>query len=208
MEKKVNVQKKSKRGEALFVPRLVNVRMSSSESEGSRFLREAARAIPLVDLYQAQAREARRQMQRDGPLLDADDSESDDEAKAADDNLVAPDNDADVGAANSETTEQTRVALGPFQMPPDMELVSLPEGSDTQAGWEREARAKKFWSGKRLAHIFDDEWSTGTYQKAEILNGKLHFAFHYKDLKMKYSHGLLLEEHGLLKSWVVIQKAN
>ena len=40
---KVNVQKKSKRGEALFVPRLVNVRMSSSESEGSRFLREAAK---------------------------------------------------------------------------------------------------------------------------------------------------------------------
>ena len=51
-------------------------------------------------------------------------------------------------------------------MPQDMELVSLPDGSDTQAGWEAQARQKKFWSknGRRLAHIFNSEWATGTFK--------------------------------------------
>ena len=37
-------------------------------------------------------------------------------------------------------------------------------------------------------------------------DGKRHFAFFFKDLNIKYYFGLLLEEHGLTKSWVVIKK--
>ena len=93
-----------------------------------------------------------------------------------------------------------------FNLPSDHELVALPEGSDSQAGWEAAARKKKWWSGKRIAHIFDDEWGTGTYQKDEMQGGKRHFVFYFKDLNLKYAFGLLLEEHGLTESWVVIRK--
>ena len=113
--------------------------------------------------------------------------------------------------ANSEITEGTRAALGPFQLPPGHELVQLPSGSDTQGGWVENCRDKKWWSGKRLAHIFDDEWSPatgGTYQQEEKLHGEWHFCFFYKDLRrLRYSHSLLIEEHGLTKSWVVLKKS-
>ena len=89
------------------------------------------------------------------------------------------------------------------------ELVPLPGGSDTQGGWEVNALKKQFWRGKRLAHIFDDEWSTGTYQKDEMEDGNWHFIFYFslRDLGIRYYFGLLLEEHGLTKSWVVIEKS-
>ena len=100
-----------------------------------------------------------------------------------------PNND---NTANSETTEQTRQAIGPFNIPADYEVVTLPAGSDTQGGWENNCRKKKWWSGKRLAHIFDDNWLLGTYQKEEKLRGDSHFIFFYKDGKpaFRYAHGL------------------
>ena len=69
----------------------------------------------------------------------------------------------------------------------------------------RSMKRKKWWSGKRLAHIFDDEWNTGTFQRVEKLQDELHYIIYYKDLNLKYTHSLLIEEHGVTKSWVVIK---
>ena len=94
---------------------------------------------------------------------------------------------------------RTASALGPFQMPPGHELVvALPGGSETQEGWVGNCQ-KKWWSGKRTAHLFDDEWSMGTYQGDEKKDGEPVFCFFYRELKMKYTHGLSIEEHCLTK---------
>ena len=63
-------------------------------------------------------------------------------------------------------------------------------------------KGSAFWRGKRIAHIFDDGWDEGTFQKRE----KELLVFHYAAVPMKYAHSLLLEEWGVSKSWVIVEQ--
>ena len=70
---------------------------------------------------------------------------------------------------------------------------------------------KTWWTGKRVAHIFEDGWSTASYQRklkpAEAKEmGDDFVVFHYADMGDQLTHNLKLEEWGITKSWVVLQK--
>ena len=56
--------------------------------------------------------------------------------------------------------------------------------------------------GSRI--FFYDGWDDGTFQGG-TKDG--HLVFYYKAVPMRYSHSLLFDEHGVGKSWVVIEKA-
>jgi len=62
------------------------------------------------------------------------------------------------------------------------------------------------WSGHRSAHVFADGSSTASHKSRRTLleapTGTL--LFYYKDIKQEIVHLILLEEHGVLKKWVII----
>jgi len=65
------------------------------------------------------------------------------------------------------------------------------------------------WSGRRLAHVFADGWSTASHVRKMILSeaptGTLLFC--YKDMKQEIVHTLLLEEyHSVSKMKVIIME--
>ena len=64
-------------------------------------------------------------------------------------------------------------------------------------------RGDSWWRGRKLAHVFDDGWDEGAFQGRTKDD---HLVFYYKTDKTKFSHSLLFEEHGVTKSWVVIEK--
>ena len=72
------------------------------------------------------------------------------------------------------------------------------------------ASQKVTWKGSKLAHIFDDGWTTGTYRrkyKGQVNgNSDPHWVFYYNSGKCDYVHSLLLKEYGATGSWVIIKK--
>ena len=192
---------------------------------GGRGNKKTSNAVPLSELQEAQARADRRAAAaRDGPAL-SDDSDDD----LGDDNDNDNDNDNDSGTssatgdaaagadggaatgdgANSITTAQIREAVGAYCPEPDWEV--LPPPAETQEDWNTRCSWKKrTWAGVKLAHIFDDEWSTGTYKNkytgVRDYGDGPHWTFHYSKFKEDYVHSLLLKEYGLTQSWVMLKK--
>ena len=164
--------------------------------------------MPLSDLYEAQAREAARAVGRDGPALDSDEEEEKEQAQELHADEEMPDAASEAaGGANSTSTEQTREAHGPYCIEEGWELVAVP---DTQEGQLQLFKPKwrHWWKNKRIAHIFDDGWFTGTSRDKQLLEGKVHWVFYYHAMgRTTYVHSLLPEEHGLTNSWVVIAKS-
>ena len=113
----------------------------------------------------------------------------------------------DEGVANSVNTQQTRQALGPFMPREGWEIVPLPEAANSQENWAKLA-TKSWWRNKKLAHIFDDEWDEGVFKNKLTDDGQPHWDFYYHKNKLRYVHSLLLEEHGMAASWVVIKPAS
>ena len=132
--------------------------IARSHENKKRRGRGKRRTVPLSDLQEAQARSDARASERDGPAL----SESED-----DDGEESATGDAASAAANDEeeeeTTEQLREAVGPFV--PDVGWVVQSEPADSQDAWAAMASQKVTWKGSKLAHIFDDGWTTGTYRR-------------------------------------------
>jgi hypothetical protein len=65
------------------------------------------------------------------------------------------------------------------------------------------------WNNKRVAHIFDDKWHDGAFKRKLYTRADLEtvrWLFYYNDDKVDYGHTLLVEEYGMTKSWVVIEK--
>ena len=62
------------------------------------------------------------------------------------------------------------------------------------------------WSGRRLAHVFADGWSTASHVRKMILSeaptGTLLFC--YKDMKQEIVHTLMLEKNDVSAKWVII----
>ena len=73
---------------------------------------------------------------------------------------------------------------------------------------------KPWFKGKRLAHIFDDGWYGGSFKRkflgetaSENWGGNAdRWIFYYNEFKLEYGHVLLIEEYGLTRSWVAIEK--
>ena len=80
--------------------------------------------------------------------------------------------------------------------------VTSPTADEWTAAKAKMKKGSAWWRRKRLAHIFDDGWDEGTFQGRE----KNHLVFYYKSANIKYAHSLELEEHGVAKSWVVIDE--
>ena len=169
------------------------------------------RSMPLSDLLEAQARAVARRARRDGPRLTEEDSDDENMQEENDQydttGTTTEGGSSGEAAANSTDTEQIRAAVGPYSPPSGWKVA--PQPAATQPEWEVACNARGFWtSNKKLAHIFDDQWRTGTY-KRKYLGSKysgVHWVVYYGDLKEEWVHSLLLSEHGLTKSWVVVEK--
>ena len=114
------------------------------------------------------------------------------------------DGDGDV-RMDQQTTEQLQSSHGPFSPPPTWPIMPSPAANeDAWTELKKGMKANcKFWKDKQLAHIFDDGWDLGTFQKRE----KTHLVFSYSEVvAFKYAHSLLLEEWGPTKSWVVLEQ--
>ena len=98
---------------------------------------------------------------------------------------------------DQQRTEQLQSSHGPFSPP----STWMHGPSSLKKGMKANC---KFWKDKQLAHIFDDGWDLGTFQKRE----KTHLVFSYSEVvAFKYAHFLLLEEWGRTKLWVVLEQA-
>ena len=167
-------------------------------------------SMPLSDLLEAQARAAVRRVRRDGPRLTDEDSE-DEETKEENDQYDTAGTTTEGGssgeaAANTTETAQIRAAIGPYS--PRGGWKVSPQPASTQPEWDVACNARGSWTNKKLAHIFDDGWRTGTY-KRKYLGSKytgVHWVVYYGDFKEEWVHSLLLSEYGLTKSWVVVEK--
>ena len=71
------------------------------------------------------------------------------------------------------------------------------------------------WVGKRLAHIFEGGWVGASFKGAakgeenifaEVSLGDDFYVFYYKDTAASLVHDLKLEEYGLHKTWVILEK--
>ena len=105
---------------------------------------------------------------------------------------------------DQRTTEEIQTSHGPFNPPPGWAI--LPKPAPTAAEWVDMIKTFKkghgFWRGKRIAHIFDDGWDMGTFQQRE----KLHLVFFYSSDSTKFAHSLSLDDWGVSKVWVIVEK--
>ena len=66
------------------------------------------------------------------------------------------------------------------------------------------------WKGKRVAHIFEGGWADASCSRAATpkeAKGKQGFyLFYYKDVGEYLVHDLKLQEYGMTKAWVIIEK--
>jgi hypothetical protein len=69
---------------------------------------------------------------------------------------------------------------------------------------------KKFiWSNKKVAHIFDSGWDQGTFRPKKTRkmdDGSRGYVVYYGSTGEDGVHSLKLEDYGIIKSWVIIQK--
>ena len=159
------------------------------------------KTVPFHDILQEQQRRARAaKADRLSGIVDSDDE---DEEQNGDDESK---DEEQAGGMDQITTEEIQSSHGPYTPPKGWVTVALP--ADDEVAWadfkDKMKRGSAWWRGRRLAHIFDDGWDDGTFQGG-TKDG--HLVFYYKAVPMRYSHSLLFDEHGVGKSWVVIEKA-
>ena len=68
----------------------------------------------------------------------------------------------------------------------------VPVPATTQEEWKGNCK-KKWWKGRRLAHIFDDGWYDGSFKRkfpGECATDR--WMFYYSDDKLEYGHVLLM----------------
>jgi hypothetical protein len=161
--------------------------------------------VPFHDVLEAQQRRARLAKEdRLSGLVDSDDD--DDDGAAANVDGEPPPNGDDGAAADDrqQTTEEIQASHGAYTPAAQWTTITLPAADE--AAWaaakKEMKRGDSWWRGRKLAHIFDDGWDEGTFQGRTKDD---HLVFYYKTDKTKFCHSLLFEEHGVTKSWVVIE---
>ena len=111
-------------------------------------------------------------------------------------------------AVDEIPSEELQVAVGPFRGLDGYSVMPRPTGS--RADWAA-ALAGFSWTGKRVAHIFPDKWATASFRRKpkadEIAEyGDGFYVFYYGDVKEEMMHDLDLDEWGITKSWVILEK--
>ena len=114
------------------------------------------------------------------------------------------------------TSEELVASVGPFQ-PIAGDKVTLAQARTPEA-WREIMCTKPFkWVGKRLAHIFEGGWTGASFEGAAKDGQKIfaevsiddEFTFFYcKDTAVSLVNDLKLEECGMHKAWVILEKEN
>ena len=167
------------------------------------------KTVPLHEFLQAQAREAQAARE----AFDDSDNEQIEAPEEADDEEgedLEVDGDASmgggVGMMDQQTTEEIQSSHGPYNSPLGWTIISLPAATgDAWKEFKSKMKANcAFWRDKKLAHIFNDGWDLGNFQRRE----KDHLIFHYGSDGLKFAHSLLFKEHGVAKPWVILQNTS
>ena len=94
-----------------------------------------------------------------------------------------------------------------FTPPSTWRVCPLPAPASTPEEWLAKIKTMNkrtpFWRNKRLAHIFDDGWDMATFQGRE----RDRLIFFYATDQSKWAHSLDFDEHGISKSWVILEKS-
>ena len=111
----------------------------------------------------------------------------------------------DAPPAAAIPSEELVTAVGAYVCPEGYSV--LPRPSTDAAGWRADLRSY-WWTGLRVAHIFEGGWSDASYfRKAKPDEADEGFyVFYYKDTGEHLAHDLDLDEWGTDKSWVIIKK--
>ena len=183
-----------------------NVKRSHPGIAGRK--KKSTDSVPLADLLEAQAtkarREARRKLERIGPVLE-EESESDEDLDEEDDD----DDDDDDGGDQEAQEEETRAVVGPYT-PPFGWNVQPPPAS-TQADWEGMNKPSFWKSNMKLAHFWESGWDTATFKrKYRGSNESSHgtYEFYYGSVKEVICHHIRLEDYGMTKRWVIIKRVS
>jgi len=159
--------------------------------------KKKAKAIRLSDLLLAKARDARERAGDGLPLCDEDDEPVDSGAES------------DFLEENEDLTAQLQAAVGPFSVPDGFQILPTPSWA-SQAAWASQC-SKKFWVGKRLAHIAADGWHVSSFKKKYVGRGATReegWLFYCKDTRVDCWYSLLTEDYGMTRAWVIIEKAS
>ena len=171
----------------------------------------------LAEALEDEISEARRRKEAvDGPRLDETEPETDDEdynrnatmdeeeEEEEEEEGEEDDEEEDVDdeAAQHEYIEQH----GPFTPPPDWRVKKPP--ASTEEEWVNLQNTKsfcrdKFWKGKKYGHLWSNGWAVATYKKKYK---NKHYFFYGGTAKMEYSHTIKLDDYGITKTWVIIEK--
>jgi hypothetical protein len=177
-----------------------------ARSNGKQGRKKKDKGIPLADLFEKEAKEARRS-RGFGRLLDESDDSTDD-----DDDDGTGSNDAELRAAgggvsagaserDDETDENQFLSIGDYEIPFGWEALERP--AETASEWKSMQKAYK-WQNKKLAHIWDAPigWQMASFSNWE----KGMCCFYYPTDRQKVLHQLDLDNYGIDGHWVILQK--
>jgi len=157
-------------------------------------------AIPLNDLLRAIQRKQALAAKLDA--TNQSDSDSDKDDWDADDIIVPDDDDSHDHAMAGPLSE----IVGLFHPPKGWFVLDAPSKDSSSLVADLEIFC---WTGRRIAHIFDEGWATASHARKLTLKEReatpSSFLFRYKTVGL-IMHNLELDGYGIEKTWVIIQK--
>ena len=89
-----------------------------------------------------------------------------------------------------------------------MDKTDLGEDQDA---WAKNAKDRRFWTRKRLAHLWETGWDDASFRR--LLGGATadededpEYMFFYKSDRLEHGHKLRLDDYGQTATWVVYTK--
>ena len=181
-----------------------------ARSNGKQGRKKKVEGIALADLFEREAKEARKAHGSNNILDDSDDDSSDDDEHYEGDyneQETRADGGAGVEASDNgdETDKNQFLSIGDFDVP--IGWVALEQPADTDLQWKSMQKNYK-WQNKKLAHIWDAPlgWQMASFSHWEQKKGMS--CFYYPTDRQKVARHMNLGDYGIDGLWVLLQKAS
>jgi hypothetical protein len=160
-----------------------------ARSNGRQGRKAKNKSQPLADVFEQQAKAARKASGGDLLLEDSDSSE---------DENASDDDQSEAGAAVADFSN-----VGDFVVPDGWVVLDPP--SLNEAEWSTMKKSFK-WQNKKLAHIWDEPtgWQLASFSSWD--KGERMCCFYYPSDGQKVTHGLPLDEYGIDGHWVILER--
>ena len=170
-----------------------------ARAHGHQGRKKKGASAPLADLFEEQAKAARKAGGGDRLLEESDDSSD------------SGDNSDDLGSGGGRARSADGVTIpensGNFEEVGDYEVpdgwIALEPPAEDEETWSASKKNYK-WQNKKLAHIWDEPtgWQMSSYSFWE----KGTPVFYYPSDRQKVGHQLSLNEYGVDGHWVILER--